>query len=274
MWLYRTRSGRWCITLDDPTVLPVTATVGSKGVVAPLSHKERAAMRDKLMRDTGLYRTKNVDVAWPDGNGCGGEGSVVEWEVLKGDSHTLVDHGDSDDDSEWAYEDTDDDDEDTEDDEGRPVATKASSWTKKKSSSSPWQPFDGLQAVQDVDDPRDRRVNSKGGSADVSPTRSPLSASSSKSSCFFFDAAINNTTDPAAGPAGFVMTGITMLVGGRGTFLRLAEHDNIDDKEEVEAEYGHERNVRRSFAGGVSSAKRPLLVHGSPVYKYECRVFS
>jgi len=283
LWLYRTRSGRWCITLDDPT-LPIT-TVGVKGEL--LTRDEQAALRDELTRDMGLYRTRSSGAQWPDGSGStdrAGSAAVggLEWEVLNGPHDTSADAEDSDGSSD--SEEGDDGDGDgsvattptskreggkktpppRKKHDGSPRKRSQGSSTKKEKKqhdpNAPWQPFPGLRVVEDADDSSGStlpQVQTFGFEEDWA---TPLPEDG--------EGELHNSglmAGPTAGPAGFLMTGVTMLVGGRGTFLRMAAaHDDGEGG-------GSKRSSRHSFAGGVTSAERPLLVHGAPVYKYDPR---
>jgi hypothetical protein len=64
--------------------------------------------------------------------------------------------------------------------------------------------------------------------------------------------------DPVAGPAGFVLTGLPLLVEDKGAFLRVAKRNKGN------------RAARESF-GGLSSLAKPLRIHGAPVYRFDPR---
>ena len=118
---------------------------------------------------------------------------------------------------------------------------------------SKWDPFPDMSVAEDLD------------------SGAPLSSDSSNSS--------------SSGPVGLVVKDLPLLVGGRGTFLRVATAEGRRASLEMTREMlfgnnggGGGTNGSGGGVGGMSSSSRtfawaapPLLVNGAPVYKYDPR---
>jgi hypothetical protein len=197
-----------------------------------LSEEEQADHRDDHMRDYGCYRTRARDLDGPHLTGS----SEVPWEFLK--DHKTLDLS--------ADEDGSDDEADEYDEDDTSPAAKAARLRL------PWQPFPGLVASEDAEAARIAVAAAARGSVDLlaasggaalpKGTYSPMSG---------------NASGGSTGPSGIVVSGFPLLVGGKGTFLRMAKRDA--------------RGRRQSVDGGPTAMTRPVLVHGSPVFKYDPR---
>jgi len=119
----------------------------------------------------------------------------------------------------------DSDDEDEDDDAGASRSVK------------PWGPFSGLKVSIDKE-------------AFSVPKKSGASSKKNKDA--------EDDIDPVAGPAGFVLQGLPLLVEDKGAFLRVAKRNRSG------------RNARESF-GGLSSLAKPLHIHGAPVFRFDPR---
>ena len=245
-WLYRSRARRWAVTAEDPTV--ALDEFNEHGDY--LTAEQQTAHRDLFMKDTGAFRTARGRLDWPVAAGAAGVGASAPpppppWEMLKGPPGTEVDDSDE------------DGDDSSSDEEGPAFSTL-------------WQPFPGLRAA--VDGPSSSRA-AAGGVVDLAAlpggvlaagagTYSPISGRPARS----LDDATGGGGGGGGGdwgplgPAGFELSGLPLVVGGRGTFLRVAakpEPDPVSRRISVESLSG----------GGASSLRRPLLIHGAPCYK-------
>jgi hypothetical protein len=194
--------------------------------------------------------------------------------------------------------------------------TKKTKKTKKKKKNGkkkkerhhtfPWQPFPSLRVAPERDgsantnstfdssidsSPRCDISGGGGGGGGSRPgdhfgsTRSPLTQRRpfkrpSSSSSWSSSTSSAQNYHIQAGLSGYLISGLPILVGGRGTFLRMAApvEEAVGAAAAASsgagtsgagngAAAGVDLSARISFDGGVTSAQRPLLVHGAPVYK-------